>query len=437
MSVKVCKFGGTSLADSAAIENAANIVKADGSRRYVVVSAPGKRFSADIKITDMLYKCADEAEKTGQCPSFEIIRERFAAIVKGLNLSLNIEKHLDEIHSRIAGGAGRHYAASRGEYLNALVFAAKLGCDFIDAADIVKFDNKGMFDSELTDKLCREALGKCERAVIPGFYGSNYNGEIRTFSRGGSDVSGSIIARAADAEVYENWTDVDGFLTADPKVVENPSLIDMLSYRELRELSYMGASVLHAEAVFPVWSKNIPIRIMNVFNPKTHGTMIVPRDDYDESGKTVTGIAGKKDFSVIYIEKKLMNNELGYVRKVLSVLEEHGVSIEHIPTGIDTVSVCVETANIAGKEREIIEDIKRAVSVDKITVTHGIALIAIVGHGMKYKIGTAGRLCTALAAAGVNIIMIDQGSSELSIIIGVDNGDYQKSIKAIYNEFIR
>lgn len=435
MDIKVCKFGGTSLADGKAIENVAEIVKSDGGRKYIVVSAPGKRFDGDEKITDLLYKSADEA-KGGQCPSFDIIERRFKQITDDLKLDIDIGGYLNKIRGDILAGKGEQYAASRGEYLNAVITAAYLGFDFIDAADIIKFDGE-VFDDKLTEELASKALSKSAYAVIPGFYGTDYDGNIVTFSRGGSDVTGSIIANAANAKLYENWTDVDGFLTADPKIVSSPALIHTLSYRELRELSYMGASVLHAEAVFPVWSKNIPVNIKNVFKPQAHGTMIVAHENYDDTGKIITGIAGKKDFSVIYIEKKLMNNQLGYARKVLSVLEKHNVSFEHMPTGIDTMSLCIESRYLKGKADIITEDIKKAVSVDKIIVMDGLALIALVGHGMRYKIGTAGRLCGALAKAGININLIDQGSSELSIIIGVDNKDYQSSIKAIYNEFLQ
>ncbi|MDD4003199.1 MAG: aspartate kinase, partial [Clostridia bacterium] len=367
---------------------------------------------------------------------FDIIKRRFKQITDDLKLNFDIDGYLTKIQADILSGSKESYAASRGEYLNAIIAAAYLGFDFIDAADIIKFDRNGAFDDKLTDELCSKALSKSRYAVIPGFYGSDYDGNIVTFSRGGSDITGSIIAKAANAELYENWTDVDGFLTADPKIVSSPALIDTLSYRELRELSYMGASVLHAEAVFPVWSKNIPLKIMNVFKPQAHGTMIVPHENYDDTGKVITGIAGKKDFSVIYIEKKLMNNQLGYARKVLSVLEKHNVSFEHIPTGIDTMSLCIESRYLKGKVDIITEDIKNAVCVDNIIIMDGLALIALVGHGMRYKIGTAGRLCGALAKAGININLIDQGSSELSIIIGVDNKDYCSSIQAIYNEFL-
>ena len=438
MEVKVCKFGGTSLADSAAIENVVKIILSDSSRKYIIVSAPGKRNKNDDKITDLLYKCAEEAQKTGACPSFKLIENRYLEIVKELNLKVDIKKYLDEVCENIILLKGeKNYAASRGEYLNAVIIAAKLNFAFVDAAEIVKFNHKGIFDSEFTNDLASQKLKHIEYAVIPGFYGSISGGKIKTFSRGGSDITGSIIARAVNATIYENWTDVDGFLTADPRLIDSPKLIQMLSYRELRELSYMGASVLHSEAVFPVWNKNIPIEIKNTFNPDKNGTKIVPQEDYDTTGKVVTGIAGKKDFTVIYIEKQLMNAELGFCRKVLSVLEYYDISVEHIPTGIDTMSLIIESTELKGKIEKVVDRIKTVVSADNITVSEGLSLIALVGHGMRYKIGTAGRLFNALAKAEINIKMIDQGSSELNLIIGVDNKDYEGSIKAIYNEFLR
>lgn len=435
--VKVCKFGGTSLASSAEIENVAKIILSDSSRKYVVVSAPGKREKNDIKITDILYKCAEESSKTGDCPSFDIVEKRFFDIVNELKLKLDIGKYLKEVKEGIISTKGdKNYAASRGEYLNARIMADKLGYDFIDAADIIKFNNKGHFDGVYTNDIACSKLKNFDCAVIPGFYGSLSTGKIKTFSRGGSDITGSIIAQAIEADIYENWTDVDGFLTADPNIVEKPLLINMLSYRELRELSYMGASVLHSEAVFPVWKKNIPIEIKNTFNPQKKGTVIVADENYDTGGKIVTGIAGKKDFTIIFIEKKLMNSELGYCRRVLSVLEYNGVSIEHIPTGIDTMSLIIASSELKGKLDNVLDGINAAVTYDNLTVFEGLSLIALVGHGMRYRIGTASRLFSALASSKINIKMIDQGSSELNIIIGVDNSDYENSIKAIYQEFL-
>jgi aspartate kinase len=436
--LKVCKFGGTSVAGSAEIENVAKIVLSDKERKYIIVSAPGKRYKGDTKITDLLYKCADEASKTGDCPSFEIVANRFREIVKELKVKIDIDSYLSAVKENIISTKGdKNYAASRGEYLNALIISAKLGFEFIDAADIVKFNHKGQFDGVYTSDIASARLKKAENAVIPGFYGSLSDGKIKTFSRGGSDITGSIIAEAVNADLYENWTDVDGFLTADPNIVENPALIDMLSYKELRELSYMGATVLHSEAVFPVWEKNIPIEIKNTFRPDKKGTIIVANTDYDKTGKVATGIAGKKDFTVIFIEKQLMNSELGYCRRVLSVLEYNGISIEHIPTGIDTMSLIIESSQIKGKLDAVLKGISAAVTYDNLTVFEGLSLIALVGHGMRYRIGTAARLFSALGKSNINIKMIDQGSSELNIIIGVDNSDYENSIKVIYKEFFQ
>lgn len=437
MKIKVCKFGGTSLADAAAIENVAKIILSDSSRKYIIVSAPGKRNKQDEKITDLLYTCASEASKTGSCKTYEIIAERYRQIVKDLKLNINIDKYLDEIHENIISSKGdKNYTASRGEYLNAIIVAAKLGFAFVDAAEIIKFNHKGNFDSEYTNDLSCKMLKNIEYAVIPGFYGSMPDDKIKTFSRGGSDITGAIIARAVNSSIYENWTDVDGFLTADPRIIKNPKLIEMLSYRELRELSYMGASVLHSDAVFPVMNNNIPIEIKNTFSPDKSGTKIVPFEDYDIHGKIITGIAGKKDFSVIYIEKQMMNSELGFCRKVLSVLEYYEISVEHIPTGIDTMSLVIATTELVGKLDKVLDKIKSVINADNVSVSDNLALVALVGHGMRFKIGTAGRLCIALANAKINIQMIDQGSSELNIIVGIDNKDYENTIKAIYEEFM-
>lgn len=435
MGIKVCKFGGSSLADSKAIENVANIVLSDPERRFVVVSAPGKRNKADTKVTDMLYSCCDEMGATGSCDNaFGFIETRFKEIVKELNLNVDIEKHLEIVKNKITAD-DRFYAASRGEYLNGVVVAAKLGFEFVDASDIIKFKEDGSFDSEYTNDIIQSMVKPLKNAVIPGFYGSAPDGTIKTFSRGGSDVTGAIIARGVDSEVYENWTDVDGFLCADPSIVNKPQLIDILSYRELRELSYMGASVLHSDAVFPVRSNNIPINIKNTFNPSHKGTLIIPAEDYVKSEKIVTGIAGKKDFTVIYVEKQMMNSELGFCRKVLSVLEHRGISVEHIPTGIDTMCLIIRDSELKGNLDKVLTEIAAAVNADNIKVSKDLALIALVGHGMQSRKGTTGRMGTALGNAGINIKMMDQGSSELNIIIGVDNADYEKAINAIYNEF--
>jgi aspartate kinase len=431
----VCKFGGTSMANAATIEKVAQIIQSDERRRYVVVSAPGKRESGDIKVTDLLYKCFDEAAATGNCSSsFSKVRARFNDIVAGLKLDLDLTDELDEIEKNINSSLSPDYAASRGEYLTAKILAKKLGYDFLDAADYFKFnDERFMFHYSLD--LLRPALEAHPRAVIPGFYGSHSSGYIRTFTRGGSDVSGAVVTRAASAEVYENWTDVSGFMSADPRVVENPAHIECLSYSELRELAYMGANVLHPESIFPVRSVGIPINIKNTFDPSHKGTMIVPNGAVPKSDNVITGIAGKKGFTIIHIEKSMMNSEVGFCRKVLSVLEYENISFEHIPSGIDTLSIVVADDKIANKMQNVIAKIREAVSADHVEIHSGLSLIATVGQNMAFRLGTAATLFTALAKADVNIRMIDQGSSELNIIVGVDTEDYEKAINAIYYAF--
>lgn len=438
MSIKVAKFGGTSMSDAKTIEQVASIINADKSRRYVVVSAPGKRFSKDTKVTDLLYACYHDVEINGDCDiTFAKIRERFRTIVQELNLTVDIDKYLDECYNGIMKYRSSEYCASRGEYLSAIVTASKLGYEFIDAKDIIVFKENGEFDAELTNEKTSQVLKKVERAVIPGFYGADENGYIHTFSRGGSDITGALIARAVNASLYENWTDVNGFMITDPRIVENPMPIKKLTYKELRELAYMGANVLHPESIFPVRYSNIPINIRNTFEPKEDGTMIVSSlDENEERKSTITGIAGKKGYSIIFIEKSMMNSEIGFVRRVLDVLGYYNVSIEHIPSGIDTLSVVVADSEIAGKEQIILERISKSVNPDHIELKSGIALIATVGQGMSFKPGTAAKLCNALAKAKINIRMIDQGSSEMNIIVGVASQDYEKAVMSIYDTFV-
>lgn len=434
--LKVCKFGGTSMADKNAIERAINIVKNDPSRRFVVVSAPGKRFSGDEKVTDLLYKSFKE-RYDDRHPSFDKVRQRFCGIADELGVKTNIGKYLDEIEENIEKSQTSDYAASRGEYLMAILFADKLGWEFVDAAEMVKFDVKGRFDSESTNDFVSQRLKNADNAVISGFYGSMPDGSIKTFSRGGSDITGAIIARGVKADIYENWTDVNGFMTADPKIVKSPKPIEILSYEELRELSYMGASVLHPESIFPLRGSNIPINIRNTFEPENKGTTIMVDCDYrHRNGRLVTGIAGKPDYTAILIKKSMMNNELGFVRKTLSVLENYNIQVEHIPTGIDTMSIILES-NQTDKEtlHKAVEEIRAKVSPDDIQINEKLAMIAIVGHGMAEKIGTAARVFNALYRSKVNVKMIDQGSSEMNIIVGVANEDLNKSIAALYDEF--
>ncbi len=437
MSITVVKFGGTSMADAKSITQVANIIKQDPKRRYVVVSAPGKRFSQDHKVTDMLYACYHDLQINGECKStFSKIRERFIGIVEDLNLDLDINAYLDEVESDMQKYNSAEFCASRGEYLSAVIVAKTLGYKFIDAKDIMIFTENGDFDSESTNEKVKQVLSEVERAVVPGFYGGDSAGIVHTFSRGGSDVSGAVIARAVEAELYENWTDVNGFMSADPRIVDNPRPIAKLSYTELRELAYMGANVLHPESIFPVRVSNIPINIRNTFNPSAPGTMIVAQLHESElNDRVITGIAGKKGYSIIYIEKSMMNSELGFVRKVLAVLEYYNISFEHLPTGIDTMSIVVAENELAGKEEVVIERIRKVVAPDHIEIKSGISLVATVGHGMSYKPGTASALCGALAKANINIRMIDQGSSELNIIVGIATADYEKAIVAIYKAF--
>ena len=440
--MKVLKFGGTSMANADSIKQVASIILADEQNRFVVVSAPGKREKSDVKVTDLLYKCYDEKQQTGKCDkSFKLVQKRFDDIISGLNIDLDMSAYFTEIKNDINMGASKDYVASRGEYLSAIVTAGYLKLPFIDAADLVKFDMNGAFQSEFTNEICAKKLKSVKSAVIPGFYGQMPNGEIKTFSRGGSDITGAIIARAVNAEVYENWTDVDGFLACDPRIVENPEGISMLTYKELRELSYMGANVLHSDSIFPVRKSDIPINIRNTFNPSAAGTLIVPTKkylsgEYKRKDRTVTGIAGKKDFLSIFMAKSMMNNEIGFARRVLSILERNNISFEHMPSGVDTLSIILDMNTVSRKLLErVVKDIKDECRPDSIDVMENFALIAVVGHGMNRKKGTAARVFGALADADINIRMIDQGSSELNIIVAVESSDYENAIRALYNEF--
>ncbi|MBQ9081665.1 MAG: aspartate kinase [Clostridia bacterium] len=437
MSIKVCKFGGTSMADGNNIRNVMNIIQSDKDRRYVVVSAPGKRFSNDIKVTDLLYQCQQEVEETGACKAaFAKIRERFENIAKELGVKTDISTVLDETEKRICEENSAEFSASRGEYLSGVVMAETLGVPFVDAQDVVLFNDDGTLAAEESYALVSKALADKPYAVVGGFYGAGRNGKVKTFSRGGSDISGAIVARAVLADVYENWTDVSGFLACDPRIVDHPQGIKVLSYKELRELSYMGANVLHSESIFPVKSANIPINIKNTFRPEDEGTMIVPITKYQYTGNIVTGIAGKKNFTVIHIEKSMMNSEIGFTRKILSVLEKDHISFEHMPSGIDTMSLVIDSSVLKlGMLDRLLTEIEQAVNPDHVRVYNNIALIATVGHGMSSSIGTSGRLFKALSDANINVRMIDQGSSELNIIVGVADEDCNKAIKAIYNEF--
>ena len=436
--LKVCKFGGTSMADGNVILSAAKIIKADPARRYVVVSAPGKRFGGDIKVTDLLYACSD-AYESGDNVAFEEtfakICVRFENIEKEIGKELGMRAALSAVKTEILSGAGRDYCASRGEYLAAKIMAAVLEVPFVDATELIRFKPSGQLD-EASFELAAEVLKKHERAVVPGFYGLGADGKVKTFSRGGGDISGSIVARAVMAGLYENWTDVSGFYACDPRIVSSPKCIVELSYQELRELSYMGANVLHSESIFPVRSAGIPIRIANTFRPDDAGTYIVKSAHRRTGDDIVTGIAGKKDFTVISLEKSMMNAEVGFVGKVLSIIENHGISFEHLPSGIDTMSLVIDNAYLQNGVLDLLlEEINAAVQPDRTYTHENIALVATVGHGMANNIGTSARLFTALSRANINVIMIDQGSSELNIIVGVDNKDCDECIRAIYSEF--
>lgn len=438
MGIKTVKFGGSSLADAAQFRRVGEIVRADSARRYVIASAPGKRTPDDIKVTDMLYRCYEMARAREDITDyFAKIAERYNAIIRDLGLNYDIAGELAYICDGINHHTGRDFAASRGEYLSSLILAKYLKYDFIDAESVIFFQENGSFDAEKTREELRKELKKHERAVIPGFYGVMPNGTIRTFSRGGSDVTGSIVAEAAEAELYENWTDVSGCLMADPRIVENPRPIRTVTYRELRELSYMGASVLHEEAIFPVRAAGIPINIRNTNDADAPGTMIVAGTSEYDAKTVITGIAGKKGFSVISVEKDLMNSEIGFARKMLDVLEDNGISFEHLPSGVDTMSVIVASGELEGRREKLIASINRACRPDSIVCEDGLALLAVVGRGMVKARGTAARVFDVISGAGVNIRMIDQGSSELNIIVGVEEKDFERALRAIYREFVK
>ena len=433
---KVVKFGGSSLASAEQFKKVGAIIRQEESRRYVVPSAPGKRFPGDTKVTDMLYSCYHLAiQEEDFDKQLDAIKARYQEIIDGLKLDLSLDQEFKVIRENFSKKVGRDYAASRGEYLNGMIMAAYLGYEFIDAAEVIFFNEKGGFDADKTQKILSERLAHTEKAVIPGFYGAGYDGTVKTFSRGGSDVTGSIVAKAVHADMYENWTDVSGFLIADPRVVKNPKAIDVITYRELRELSYMGASVLHEDAIFPVRKEGIPINIRNTNVPEDKGTLIVEAT-CRKPRFVITGIAGKKDFASITIEKAMMNSEVGFCKRVLEVFDNNGISIEHMPSGIDTMTILVHQDEFEEKEQEVVAGIHRAVEPDFVEMESDLALIAVVGRGMKSTRGTSGRIFSALAHANVNVRMIDQGSSELNIIIGVRNHDFDNAIKAVYDIFV-
>jgi aspartate kinase len=437
---KVVKFGGSSLASAQQFKKVGEIIRADKDRNYVIPSAPGKRHGKDTKVTDMLYACYELAEAGEDFQEqLKEIAARYQEIIDGLDLSLSLADEFARIEEQFRIKAGSNYAASRGEYLNGIIMAAYLDYEFVDAAEVIFFHSNGEFDSKQTQQVLSARLAQTRQAVIPGFYGSmiTETGEriVKTFSRGGSDVTGSLVARAVGADVYENWTDVSGFLLADPRIVNQPVGIDIITYRELRELSYMGAGVLHEDAIFPVRKEDIPINIRNTNAPEDEGTWIVG-STCQKSKYIITGIAGKKGFCSVNIEKDMMNAEIGFGRKVLQVFEENGISFEHMPSGIDTMTIFVDQDAFVDKEQKVVSGIHRLAAPDTIDIEADLALIAVVGRGMKSARGTAARIFSALSHRHVNVKMIDQGSSELNIIIGVANADFETAIQAIYDIFV-
>lgn len=433
--IKVVKFGGSSLASAEQFTKVGTIIREEESRRFVIPSAPGKRFSSDTKVTDMLYRCYDSVGEDSFEEQLKEIKERYQEIIDGLGLSLSLDKEFEIIRKNFIDKAGRDYAASRGEYLNGIVMSAYLGFDFVDAADVIRFREDATFDDDTTNQLLAERLNDSKGAVIPGFYGAKEDKTIVTFSRGGSDITGSLVALAVHANMYENWTDVSGFLIADPRIVKNPKSIETITYKELRELSYMGASVLHEDAIFPVRKAGIPINIRNTNRPQDKGTLIV-EGTCRQPKYTITGIAGTDGFASITIEKAMMNSEIGFCRRVLQVFEENEISIEHMPSGIDTMTIFVHKDVFEEKEQQVLAGIHKAVNPDHIELESDLALIAIVGRGMKSTRGTAGRIFSALAHVHINVKMIDQGSSELNIIVGVRHDDFKNAIRALYEIFV-
>ena len=433
---KVVKFGGSSLASAEQFKKVGDIIRSDKERKFVVPSAPGKRYDDDTKVTDMLYECYALAEEGKDFKGkLNEIKARYQEIIDGLSLTISLEDEFKTIAKNFKDKSGKDYAASRGEYLNGIIMANYLGYEFVDAAEVILFGDNGEYDMEKTNELMRARLLSLESAVVPGFYGAYENGCVKTFSRGGSDITGSIVARAIKADVYENWTDVSGFMVADPRIIYKPKSIDTITYKELRELAYMGATVLHEDAIFPVRSEGIPINIKNTNSPDDDGTWIV-ESTCQKSKYVITGIAGKKGFCAVNIEKDCMNSEIGFGRKVLQAFEDNGISFEHVPSGIDTMTVFVHQDEFMHKEQKVVSGIHRLADPDTIDIEADLALIAVVGRGMKSTRGTAGRIFSALAHANINVKMIDQGSSELNIIIGVANADFETAIKAIYDIFV-
>lgn len=437
MAIKVAKFGGTSLANASQFMKVKEIVLSDDTRKYVIPSAPGKCHNEDTKITDLLCSCYyHHQSKMSFDKIFDRITRRYLEIVEDLALSLDLKPYLSDIKNHILSGASLDYIASRGEFLNGIILAEFLGYEFLDAKEVIFFNENHALDIELTNKKIKDALANKTKAVIPGFYGCLPNGDIKTFSRGGSDITGALVAKAVKAEVYENWTDVSGLLMTDPRIVHNPKPIKRISYRELRELSYMGATVLHEETIFPVLDEGIPINIRNTNEPENPGTMITSYSDPTTPPGTITGIAGKKDFTVIAIEKSHMKSDITFIRKLLTILENNDIYFQHLPSGIDTISVVVTDSQLENKLDKILKEIQQQCNPDLIEIHPNMALIATVGHGMAYTPGVSAKLFSALANKGINIRMIDQGSSEINIIVGVETNDFEAAVEAIYHAFV-
>ncbi len=434
--IKISKFGGSSVASADQFRRVKEIVEADPDRRFIVVSAAGKRFSGDNKITDLLLLVNAHVEYHVDCsPLLADIKARFVEIAEELNLSWPVSEKFDAFAANITKHSPE-YIVSRGEWFTAHLMADYLGMPFVDAADVMRFHHNGTVDLERTAIRLKDAVQRKGAFVFPGFYGATVEGSIKLFQRGGGDITGAIIARCLDAGLYENWTDVSGFLSADPRIIENPRSIRRITFDEMRELSYMGASVLQEEAIFPVREANIPIQIKNTNRPDDAGTIIRETADSGVDEHLITGIAGKRDFLAVHIQKAHMSNAVGVVRKTLSIFERYNVSIEHIPTGVDSFGVVVNAADVKDIIYQIISDIRKEIVPDNVTVVDKLALVTVVGRNMSKRSGTSGKIFGALGEAGINIRLITQSSQEISIIVGVDNDDFEKAIKVIYDRFV-
>jgi aspartate kinase len=434
----VCKFGGSSVADANQFRKVRAIVEQDAARSIIVVSAPGKRVKTEAKITDLLYLCHDTAQVGASFEAtFSLIYMRFVEIAKELSISTSIALELDKFSEELKRGVTRDFVASRGEYFNGILMAEYLGAEFIDPADYVVITPAGLVAEETYERLGQRLADSSKRYVMPGFYGRDQRGRIKTFSRGGSDISGAIAARAAKADLYENWSDVSGLLMADPAIVDNPRPMSEVTYREIRELSYMGAAVFHDEAILPVREAKIPICIKNTNSPSSPGTRIVSELGAVEHKTTeIAGIAGKKGFSMICVEKSLMNKEVGFAYRLLGIMEAQKINVEHCPSSIDGINVIVDGRSLGDRADEILEQIRRVLQPDSVTIDEELALIAVVGEGMAHSVGIAAKAFAALRDANVNVGVINQGASELNIIIGVGPADFERAVRALYHAFV-